>query len=496
MLKPKILIFIVAYNAEKTIKSVLNRIILDNKKYDIEILVIDDASDDKTFETAKIIGENFNKYKLTILRNRFNQGYGGNQKLGYQFAINNKFDIVVLLHGDGQYAPEYIEKMIEPIIKGESDSVFGSRMIEKGGAIKGGMPLYKLIGNKILSAIQNSLLKTNLSEFHSGYRAYKISALESIPFEFNSNDFHFDTQIIIQLIDSKSNIKEISIPTYYGNEICYVNGLKYAWNVIKSTVLYKFHKMGVFYQYIYDTNSDKASYSPKLNFYSPHSKSIKLIKNKTTVFDIGCGPFPDIARELKTVKNCKVYAIENTKPKETQYFEKFFLQDLDNKELPDDLKKADYVLLLDVLEHLKNPEEFLFDLRKKCDINAKIFISVPNIAFIIIRFALLFGIFNYGKEGILDKTHRRLFTFTSFKKILKQSGFIIRKIEGIPVPIEKALGKNFASTSINRINRFFIFLKKRLFSYQIFVQVSPMPLLQNILKDTIAISKSTIKGDI
>jgi len=500
MSNKKILIFVVAYNAEKTINDVLNRIILDNNKYDIEILVIDDASDDKTFETAKKIAVNFKKYKLTILKNRVNQGYGGNQKLGYQYAINKKFDVVVLLHGDGQYAPEYIEKLIVPLLNEESKAIFGSRMIEKGSALKGGMPLYKLVGNKILSYVQNYLLKTNLSEFHSGYRAYTIKTLQKIPFEYNSNDFHFDTQIIIQLVGAGFKIKEIPIPTYYGDEICYVNGLAYAWNVLKSTLLYRFHKAGVFYQYVYDIEPDKPSYTPKLDFYSPHSKVVKLIEDNSVVFDIGCGPFSDIARELTIKKKCKVYGLENNIPKDIQFFKTFFSQNLDNDKLPLQIIEADFILLLDVLEHLKEPEKFLFNLRELCNSKARIFISVPNIAFIIIRIMLLFGIFNYGKEGILDKTHKRLFTFSSFKKILKQSGFIIKKIEGIPVPIEKALGKNLISSTLNVINRALIFLKKRLFAYQIFVEVSPLPVLQSILEDTIAISKTKNaeknKGDI
>jgi glycosyltransferase involved in cell wall biosynthesis len=490
MIQAKVLIFIVAYNAEKTIQNVLDRINLNNSLYDIEILVIDDASDDKTFEEIKKISKNFTKFKLTTLRNRVNQGYGGNQKLGYQYAINNRFDFVVLLHGDGQYAPEFIKTLIKPLEKKGTDAVFGSRMLEKGSARKGGMPLYKFIGNKILSGIQNRLLGTKLSEFHSGYRAYSVKALSTIPFEYNSNDFHFDTQIIIQFISAKYNIEEIPIPTYYGDEICYVNGIKYGWNVVKSTLSYKFHKTGMFYQFIYDLEPLKAPYTSKLNYSSPHSKVLNKIKKNSIVFDIGCGPFEEIAKELTLKKECTVYALENYTPKNIKYFKKFFKLNLDINELPESVSKADYILLLDVLEHLKEPENFLLELRKKCNLNTKIYISVPNVAFIIVRLMLFFGIFNYGKEGILDKTHKRLFTYSSFKVILEQSGFMIKKLEGIPVPFEKAFGKNKKSRFLSEMNKMLIFLKKRLFSYQIFAEVSPFPVLQDILNDTLTVSKS------
>lgn len=490
MPQPKVLIFIVAYNAEKTIQDVLNRIKINNNFYDIEILVIDDASNDETFEKVKKMSGDFIKFKLTTLRNRINQGYGGNQKLGYQYAINNDFDFVVLLHGDGQYAPEYIETLLEPLANKKADAVFGSRMLEKGSARRGGMPLYKFIGNKVLSGIQNKLLNTKLSEFHSGYRAYSIKALSSIPFEYNSNDFHFDTQIIIQFISAKYRIEEVPIPTYYGDEICYVNGLKYAWNVVKSTISYKFHKAGMFYQFNYDIEPLKVTYTSKLDFNSPHSKVLKKIRNDSIVFDIGCGPFVEIAKELTVKKNCKVYALENYTHENTQYFHRFFQQDLDFVELPNEISKADYIMLLDIIEHLKEPEAFLLNLRKKCSLDSKVFISVPNVAFIIVRFMLFFGIFNYGKEGILDKTHKRLFTYSSFKNILKQSGFLINKIEGIPAPFEKALGKNKKSKFLSGMNRFFIILQKRLFSYQIFAEVTPLPVLQDILSETIKVSKT------
>ena len=240
MKKYKLLIFVVAYNHEKTIESVIKRI---PKKltnlYDLEILIIDDASSDKTFEISKKIQRNQkkNNLKVKVFYNPINQGYGGNQKIGYHYSIKKKFDFVVLLHGDGQYAPEELPKLLNGLQNGKLDVVIGSRMIKKKNALKGGMPLYKLIGNIILTKIQNFLLNKSLAEFHSGYRIYSVKSLKSIPFHLNTNDFHFDTEILIQLFLINSKIKEISIPTFYGDEICHVNGMKYAFNIIKTTLI-------------------------------------------------------------------------------------------------------------------------------------------------------------------------------------------------------------------------------------------------------------------
>ena len=211
-MKKKILIYIVAYNHEKFIEDTINRIketVFHN--YETEILISDDKSDDKTFQIIKNIKKNFNKNcKISILSNPTNQGYGGNQKIGYYYAIKNDYDYVVLLHGDGQYAPELIKELLEKIEIDKAGAIFGSRMIEKGSALKGGMPLYKYVGNKILTYFQNKMLSTNLSEFHSGYRVYSVDTLKKIPFHLNSNGYSFDTQIIIQLLFTKQKITEMA----------------------------------------------------------------------------------------------------------------------------------------------------------------------------------------------------------------------------------------------------------------------------------------------
>ena len=132
--------------------------------------------------------------------------------------------------------------LLAPLCADEADAVFGSRMIDKQAARAGGMPLYKWIGNQILTTFQNRMLGTSSSEFHSGYRLYSTAALAQIPFEQNTNDFHFDTEIIIQLVLEKLRIAELPIPTYYGDEICHVNGLKYAWDVFKTMLRARFHR--------------------------------------------------------------------------------------------------------------------------------------------------------------------------------------------------------------------------------------------------------------
>jgi glycosyltransferase involved in cell wall biosynthesis len=232
-------ILVVAYNAEQTLRATLDRVPADFRDRIAEVIVLDDASHDETFAHGLMWAEQPDTPSTLVLRHTKNLGYGGNQKAAYKLALERKLDIVVLLHGDGQYAPELLPEMVAPLVRGECDAVMGSRMMDTGAARRGGMPMYKLIGNRILTRAENAMLGTQLTEFHSGYRAYAASALRDIPFENNTDDFDFDTQIIVQLIDAGKRILEIPIPTYYGDEICYVNGMRYAKDVIRDVLEYR-----------------------------------------------------------------------------------------------------------------------------------------------------------------------------------------------------------------------------------------------------------------
>ena len=234
----KIGVLIVAYNAEDTLARVLDRIPSDFTQKIDSILICDDASTDSTHQVG-IKYKSGSNLPLTIVRHEINLGYGGNQKTGYQWALEKDLDAVILLHGDGQYAPEYLPQMVEPIISGRADVVFGSRMITQGGARKGGMPLYKYIGNRILTYLQNRLAKVSLTEWHSGYRAYSVSALRKVNFMKNSDYFDFDSQIILQMIGARQQIVEIEIPTFYGDEISRVNGIKYGLKILIHTLKFR-----------------------------------------------------------------------------------------------------------------------------------------------------------------------------------------------------------------------------------------------------------------
>ena len=483
--QPRLLVFVIAYNAESTLTAVLERIPRSIfRDYDCEVLIVDDASSDRTDAIGRAYRSLHPEIPMTVLRNEYNQGYGGNQKVGYAFAAGEGFDFVAMIHGDGQYAPEELPSLVAPLRDGHADAVFGSRMMTRLGAIKGGMPLYKFFGNRVLTYIQNLLLGSNLSEFHSGYRVYSVAALRKIPYRLNSNVFHFDTEIIIQLLNARQRIVERPIPTYYGDEICRVNGLKYAKDVVVATLRNVAHRSGLLYQRRFEPVSEQnnAHYDLKLGYASSHQFALDAIAPGTSVLDIGSGP-GGIAGEL-VKKGCRVAVVDQFLPThDVDPGVVVLTQDLD-QEPTFDVRGYDYLLLLDVIEHLKSPELFLERLRSQFDYAPRtLILTTPNIAFGIQRVMLLFGQFNYGKAGILDRTHTRLFTFRSLKQLLDDAGFRIKEMRGVPGPFPKVLGNGFVGRAATTINQLLIRVSRSLFSYQIFVIAEATPDVDFILAD-------------
>jgi glycosyltransferase involved in cell wall biosynthesis len=482
--KKRVLIFVVSFKAEKFISSVLARIpenVRSNPCFDAEVLIIDDESDDRTFQRAQEYAAQAEGLKITVVYNPKNQGYGGNQKIGYHYALKMNFDAVILLHGDGQYPPEDIEQMVLPLLNDQADAVLGSRMIHKRAALQGGMPVYKWIGNQILTILQNRILGADLAEFHTGYRAYRVDALKAIPFEFNSNYFDFDTDIIIQLLDTHKRILEIPIPTTYGAEVSRVNGFKYAALILKTSILSRLMRLGIFYNPKFDYVAENDQYVSKFGYDSSHQFALDRVQPNSTVLELGYGP-EVMAAELAKKQVCTISVGKFITPDNQEYPGQTIEADLDVFDFNLGPENVDTIIMLDIIEHLREPEEILKKIRRRyCWKEPQIILTTGNIAFIPIRLALLLGQFNYGKRGILDLNHTRLFTFYSLRRTLIQGGFEILEERGIPAPFYLALGETPLADFLMGINRFLIKISKNIFAYQIAVLVKTTPNLEVLL---------------
>ena len=234
----KVVAVLPAYNAEKTLQATFDDI---PKDWVDEILLVDDCSRDRTVELSRQLG-------IKTIEHAQNRGYGGNQKTCYRTALDQMAaDIVVMVHPDHQYDPKIIPQLVQPLLRGEADAVFGSRMLG-GRPIEGGMPKWKYFANLFLTMVENATFYVFLSEYHSGFRAYSRRYLESVHFEANSDDFVFDTEIIAQGVASKMLVREVPIQTRYFDEasqIGFWRSVRYGLAILKTMVLYKLHKKGV-----------------------------------------------------------------------------------------------------------------------------------------------------------------------------------------------------------------------------------------------------------
>ena len=234
----KVAVVMPAYNAGLTLERSLKEVPLDIVD---EIILVDDASPDNTAELAAKLG-----IKHVIKHSR-NTGYGGNQKTCYNKALELNCDIVVMLHPDYQYTPLLITAMVSIIANGIYPVVFGSRILGKG-ALKGGMPFYKYVSNRVLTLLQNFLMSQKLSEYHTGYRAYSAEILRKINYNLNSDDFIFDNQVIAQIFSKGYEIAEITCPTKYFKEASSINfsrSLIYGLGVLGVSLKYFLHKTGL-----------------------------------------------------------------------------------------------------------------------------------------------------------------------------------------------------------------------------------------------------------
>lgn len=482
----KVAIFIVAYNAERHLEQLVARIPSRLFPRFTEVFVIDDNSSDQTYDLANRIRSDYSHCNIRAYRTPFNRGYGGNQKLGYLYCVKNDFDIVVLLHGDGQYPPEYISRILAPFQDQEVDAVFASRMLNKKQALQGGMPLYKWAGNQVLTGFENRMLGMRLSEFHTGFRAYRVSSLKTIPFEFNSDGFHFDTEIIIQAVAHRWKISEVSIPAHYGDEQCHVNGLTYAYNCVKAVLKYQLVQMGLFYQRNFDFRLfETDNYQFKKSSNSLHQYVLKTVELNREMSTIELGANRGILSSEIAERVRDHTAVDQFKPDLAGAAETLAM-DLNGKfsQLFED-RKFDCCIALDVIEHLDEPENFLKQVFEILKVHGTLFISTANVCYLPVRLSLLLGQFNYGKRGILDMTHKRLFSVSSFRRLVGQYGFRIKLLQGFSPPLVDLVHSGCLMRWIESIHNWLSKHFPNLFAYNFLVVAERMDGLSEIFEQTV-----------
>ena len=476
---PRLGVVIVAYNAASTLARVLDRIPPAFRPRIDGVYIGDNNSEDSTYLVGLGYQQAIGDLPLTIVRHPENRGYGGNQKAGYRWAIDQGYDTVVLLHADGQYAPEFLPEIIAPLERGECDAVFGSRMMIPGEALRGGMPRYKYIGNGILTRMQNAIVGEHLSEWHSGYRAYNVAALSELPFEQLSDDYNFDTQIIIQLHEAKKRIVELPIPTFYGEEISYVNGMKYARQCAVDVARYRLHKMGL-------GTGDMAFASLDDDFEADdaeaiHTRILRWFDDRppSRVLDLGCGN--GVLGERLRVLGHHVTGVDHIKHDGVgARLDEFVEADLELG-LPEEIgHDFDVVVAADTIGHVRNPEWLLEGAASRLRSGGALLVSVPNFGHWYVRGRVAAGRFDYDRRGILDRGHLRFFTQRSAERTFVAAGLEIRHADAVGLPFDllahRSTGERRGSRGTNalhRIDRLGIEVSPSLCAYQFLFELAP-----------------------
>ncbi len=462
---------IVACDAEGHLGALLERLpreCTEDPRYGL--LVLGDAAAGSVDAAARWLSDR-GVGNATVLRNAVSQRDGGIQKLGYRYAIEAGFDLVILLRGDGAQPPAEIPRLVEAFERTGADVVLGTRR-----------PAVR----HLFTALENLITGHRLGG-ETGFRAYAVPFLRSIPFEIATNDAHFDTEILLQALTVGARIEEIELPAGEVGEVQPGPGLRHAARSLASAAVYRMHHWGMLCSLKYRNRSAGRYRSKTWMPYSSHARALAVVGREApcTLLDLGCGP-GHVAKRCEEM-GVRVTGIDREEPQPGSMTE-FHARDFERESLPVDPFGFDMVLMLDVVEHLASPEDFLLGLRNEsrrstAEPAARVVLTTPNVAFAAVRLNLLFGRFNYAERGILDISHKRLFTRRSLLATLDECGYRLERLEGIGVPFEAVVG--------GRLGRFLGVVADvlargwpSLFAFQFLVLCRPLPGVRQLLLDS------------
>ena len=461
-MRKKILLSIIPEKEDDLVNDVMHNSSLPHPDFDIDIrLILNIHSISDTVKTA------VEKHKIAFIKLEDNFEVGKTHKIVFEYSKEKDYDFVIVSNKvQFDYLKQHLNELIQPLNKDIAYLTGGDSYTSQFG---------------LINFVQKKVFKKQLNLFPK-ICIYNTNYLSKIPYLYNSDDASFVNEIAIQMV--LSDFKFIEINSDIKTKIPYSSKLQ----TLKVFFRAYIHSLGIFYQNMFDIIQDNLQYSLKLGYASSHTYAIKAVPENSSVIDIGAGPF-GVGHELKN-KNCKVVTVDQFDIPEKFKLDKHIVTNLDTN-FSISIQEYDCILFLDIIEHLVNPEEFMLKLSEQFSYKKqKIIFTTGNISFFPVRMMLLLGYFNYGKSGILDKTHTRLFTFSSFKKLIKDTRMTILDIKGIPAPYPKAIGDNILSKALLAINLFLIKISKGLFSYQIYIEAETNPSVFFIVNESLKHEKN------
>jgi methionine biosynthesis protein MetW len=408
--------------------------------------------------------------KLRIYRNPRDYAYGDNLKSCFDYAIERAFDYVVLLRGDGRHDPSRLPLFLLTALEHSPGAVLAQRSLRLGRMQAGWFDLVRLVGYRAVAAFEQLILQMNLADYHAGYRLLTTDVIRRIPYQLNEPDYLFDLQLLIQIRCLGVDIRTVQVPDFHDPGL---GGTDLAWYALRAawiSVAYRLHQLHVKRDgaYLVDLG---VRYQLKRNRLSSHMQILDSIKPGSRVLDLGCGQ--SLLAEEYAGKGVTLVGVDEIPAEQvSSAIHQYFRTDLEQPlELPFG-RDFDYVILSDVIEHIRNRDAMMHLLRRHLKLGGRLIISTGNIAIWFYRLSLLLGRFEYGPRGILDQTHVHLFTLDSFRRFVEKSGYRIIETAVTPLPFELVFSSTGRSRTLDRITQWYHYLSRLwpgLFAYQFII---------------------------
>jgi 2-polyprenyl-3-methyl-5-hydroxy-6-metoxy-1,4-benzoquinol methylase len=463
---PRIALFVFDCPDTGSLQSLLDRIPRSVAEWFDEIVIMQERSASRTRPVPRdLLGsppENLQVHRLPR-----DAGYGGARKAAFEYALLKRFDHVVTMRGDGLHPPEALPGLIHPILLDPMQMVFAFRRLRLPRAPGSWKLIPNLVAHSLATGFQNRLLGLRLRDYHSGYRLYAMHAIERIPFQLDSDDHGFDMQLVIQCRVLGAPVHEVPVGPIWREYPSNAVGLVEVLRACRCAIDYRLHQLHAYRlgQYFVD---EGVRYTLKRSPTGSHMQIVSAIEQGSRVLDLGCSQGL-LARPLRE-KDVRVTGVDLAPPeRQSVELDQYFQRDL---ELPLELpvgREFDYVVVSDVIEHLRNRGQLLRGARRFLKEGGRLIISTPNIALWFYRLSLLVGRFEYGPRGVLDETHVHLFTRATFRREVERAGFFVLKERVTALPFEIVLESTGRSRLVRSLSCFYHALARlwpSMFAYQ------------------------------
>jgi 2-polyprenyl-3-methyl-5-hydroxy-6-metoxy-1,4-benzoquinol methylase len=416
---------------------------------------------------------------VRLLRDPRNSGYGGARRAAFEYALSRGFDYVIQMRGDGAHPPEALPDLLHAAVVGGERVVIASRLVDRVETWRAGMTLARVAAHALATGLQNRALGLALTDYHSSYRLYATSVLRGIPFQLNAADRRFETQILIQCRALGAPLCEVRVLPAWKEYAGGREGLAEVLRGSATAVDYRLHQLHLTRRPSFFVEQD-VHYTFKRSPTGSHMQIVDAIRPGSRVLDLGCSQGL-LARPL-LAKGARMVGVDAGPPERlAAELEGYYRRDLDQPlELP--LGRAfDYVVVADVIEHLRNRTQLLRSARRFLKEDGRLIISTPNIALWFYRLSLLAGRFEYGPRGVLDETHVRLFTRASFRREVEKAGFQVVHERVTALPFEVVFQSTGRSRLIHAIAQAYHGLARAwptLFAYQFIIEAEIVTLDQ------------------